>query len=318
MTTLDEVRGRKNVRVASIGECMVEFSNIDLSQNSASIAVAGDTLNTAIYLARSVCRGEIGVSFLTCLGCDPLSLKMIEAIASEGIDCSLIGSIKSRYPGLYVVNTDDHCERSFAYWRSESAARQLFQQDRPNLCDLERFDVVYLSGITLAILENNQRERLIETCEELRGRGTVIAFDTNYRSVLWGTVAEAQSHYDAMFSTTDVAFPSVDDINDIYGKVSKSQALDSLHSRGILEIVLRDGANGTTVRSHGEGDTSLEPDPVDVVDTTAAGDAFNGAYLAARLLGSEITAALKDAQDLVYQVLSFKGAVVPKSKFDDW
>ena len=150
------------IRIACIGECMVEMSPIEngLFQQ----AFAGDTLNTAVYATRSG-GNEIEVSYITALGHDRFSDTMIDFFQNEQIDCEFIPRIKGEFPGLYAIQLDEQGERSFSYWRSDSAARKVFSHGLTDekLEELSRaFDLYYISGITLAILDQDSR-RPVET-----------------------------------------------------------------------------------------------------------------------------------------------------------
>ena len=145
------------VRIACIGECMIELKQIDLVQGAARLGFAGDTLNTTFYLARLGCD----VSYITNLGTDAFSTQMPHRFAAEGINYSLIGRHDTRLPGLYAIETDPGGERSFRYRREDSAAQTLFSRVGASLADLKKFDVIYMSGITLAILPPEVRMALI-------------------------------------------------------------------------------------------------------------------------------------------------------------
>ena len=72
------------MRIASIGECMLELST--LGDDNYSMAYGGDTLNTAVYLARL----GVEVDYVTALGDDPLSKRMVEAWRAEGVGTRLV------------------------------------------------------------------------------------------------------------------------------------------------------------------------------------------------------------------------------------
>ena len=81
-------------RIACIGECMIELSQIDLDRGAARVGFAGDTLNTATYLARL----GADVSYVTNLGVDAFSVRMVDTLRTEGLDTTLIAGLNSRSP----------------------------------------------------------------------------------------------------------------------------------------------------------------------------------------------------------------------------
>ena len=112
------------IRVAAIGECMLELTHRDA--RTLALGFGGDTLNTALYLARTAAGREIAVDYVTALGDDPMSESMIAAWQAEGIGTSRVARLPRRLPGLYLIRTNDAGERRFFYWRSEAAVRSLF------------------------------------------------------------------------------------------------------------------------------------------------------------------------------------------------
>src|SRR5690625_7714236 len=115
---------------------------------------------------------------------------------AEGIGTELVTRVAERNPGLYIIHNSSEGEREFYYWRREAPARELFSDPTASVKlyrQLEQFDCVYLSGITLAILAEGARENLRQCLAKLRTKGVQIAFDSNYRPSLWDSVAQAQA-----------------------------------------------------------------------------------------------------------------------------
>ena len=192
-------------RVACIGEAMVELMLGSADSEDARFAFAGDTLNTAIYLKRLL-PSAARVSYISVLGQDPLSRRMVDFIRSEGIDTQHIGRSKDRSIGLYAIETDDSGERTFSYWRGQSAARTLFQQaDELDFSALANFDSLCLSAITLAILPAHVRHALLAELARLRAETNVtVIFDSNYRPALWESVEIAREVVAAAWRITDM------------------------------------------------------------------------------------------------------------------
>jgi 2-dehydro-3-deoxygluconokinase len=297
-------------RVVCIGECMVELRAT--GANSFARAYSGDVYNTAVYLKRSLPNAQ--VQFLTATGDDAMSGAMRKAWQAEGIDDTLAFTVNGGSPGLYLIENDARGERRFQYWRSHSAARRwltLLRDQGETL--LRGADIVYLSGITLAILDPAERQGALELLRRLRPQVGRIAFDPNVRLKLWETVQAAEAAMQAALSIADIALPSREDaglllhIDDPLGQINRLQGL------GAREIALTLGADGCLV-ADGAVLTRLPAPGVDVIiDTSGAGDAFNGAYLASRLRGGSVVEAAQSGLLLGSRVVTHAGAVVPAS-----
>jgi 2-dehydro-3-deoxygluconokinase len=299
--------------IASIGEPMIELARSLSGPLSYDRRYGGDTLNTAVYLARLLAREAARIQYVTRLGDDPFSDWMIEGFQSEGIDCSLIVRVKDRRPGLYIIDTDAKGERSFSYWRGEAPARQLFED--PDLArQLSAADAIYTSGITLAILSDPGRERLIDLMQGLKAQGRIAAFDTNYRARLW-TTPEIAAHWmrQAIEASTHV-LPSSDDLDQIFGKETSAEAwAGKLAAMGAREIVVKTGG-GPAHTSEGRIDLARDEAPR---DTTGAGDSFNAAYLASRLCGRSVAESVDTAHRLASRVIRYPGAVIARDAMAD-
>lgn len=296
-------------KIACIGECMIELSQLDLDAGRAAVGFAGDTANTAAYLARLGCD----VSYVTNLGQDAFSTRMIAMFGGEGIDCALIGRHDTRLPGIYSIEVDAGGERSFRYWRSESAARTLFSGVGAALADLDGFDVIYVSGITLAILPGDVRAGLIAHLGAFRDAGWMVVFDTNYRPRLWPDADTARAAFSAMWGVTSLGFPSFDDEAALYPATTPEAVLDRIAGLGVGEIALKNGAGGPVLRAGEEVLTPALPKAVKVVDTSGAGDSFNAGYLAARLNGAGLEDAAKAGHALALTVIAHHGALIPRT-----
>jgi len=288
------------LKIACIGEAMVEIS---LGDDPAPLRFAGDTLNTAIYLRRALGSGH-RVSFVSVLGSDPVSAKMMRFIASQGVETDRISAHPEKLPGIYAIGTDEDGERFFLYWRENSAARTLFQDGYDIL---EGFDVIYFSAITLAILPAEIRSNFLTWLQGWKG---VVAFDSNYRPRLWETSEAARRAVSRTYRRADIVMPSLDDEMALFGDGDEQAVLRRLRGFAPRHGALKRGARGPLpivgVRN-GQADFARAKQ---VVDTTAAGDSFNGAYLAAILSGAPETEALAAGHAQALKVVAAQGAIV--------
>lgn len=294
------------MKVACIGECMVEFAQAD--GDLFRRGFGGDTLNTALYLSRL----GVDTAYVTALGDDPLSEAMLAAWQAEGIKTSEVLRMPGRMPGLYMIERDAKGERSFLYWRDRAPARELF--DRADDAMLERlagFDWLYFSGISLSLYGETGRARLAELLAVARKRGGRVAFDGNYRPRGWPDKVAARRAFDAILPLADLVLPTFEDEQMLFGDASAEACVERLRAIGVSEIVVKRGPLGCLI--HAEGKT-IELPPAAVVqpvDTTAAGDSFNAGYLAARIRGATPDAAARAGHRLAAAVIMTPGAVIP-------
>jgi 2-dehydro-3-deoxygluconokinase len=295
-------------RVICIGECMVELRAT--GADAFARAYAGDAYNTAVYLKRSLPDAQ--VQFLTATGDDATSRAMRNAWSAEGIDCALGFTVNGGSPGLYLIENDVRGERRFQYWRSNSAARRWLGvlQDRDETV-LWGADAVYLSGISLAILSPVERAGAIELLRRLRPNVGRIAFDPNVRLALWESAQTAAATIEEVLSIADIALPSTEDAGLLLGVDDPIEQMNRLQGAGAREIAVTLGAVGCLVSDGGVCTRLPAPRAASIVDTSGAGDAFNGAYLATRLGGGSAVEAAESGLALGSRVVTHVGAVVP-------
>lgn len=296
-------------RVAFIGECMVELQKSgDLYKQS----FGGDTLNTALYFSRLTRDHQISSSYITGLGKDTFSQGMLTAWQNEKIDTQFVHISPKKLVGLYAIETRADGERSFHYWRSDSAAKY-WLRERPVdavLQDLKQHQVIYLSGISLAILPQDCREILFTLLELCKKEGITIAFDNNFRPALWESLEEARSCYARMLAVTDMAFLTFDDEQLLYGDTNEEQAIKRTQAFGVTEIVVKRGGDACYVVT-ADGRIEVAANKIDhIVDTTAAGDSFSAGYLAKRVLGGTPQQAAIAGHAVAGKVIQYAGAII--------
>lgn len=306
-------------RIACFGEAMAELMLGSDASSTAALGFAGDTLNTAIYLRRLLGDGS-DVSFLTRLGRDSLSTRALQFIQSENINTDQIALHPDRSIGLYAIETDSEGERTFSYWRSQSAARTLFEtESAPDFSVLANYDVLCFSAITLAILPNEMRQALLNELQRLRtASGLRVVFDSNYRPALWENAQTARDCVSSAWKITDIALPSVDDEQALFEDKDEDAVFERLHSYGIKQGALKRGAAGPKALGNKTTDdcaTVAFPKAEIIVDTTAAGDSFNAGYLSALLSGASDEAAMLAGHHCSLRVIANSGAIIPESQW---
>lgn len=300
-----------NNQVVAIGEVMVELARGD--DGRFGLAVGGDTFNTAVYLARA----GVAVAYATALGDDRYSDRIADLAAAENISGELTLRVPGRMPGLYLIETDDKGERQFAYWRDSAPARELFELPQWGQVaeGLLAARMVYFSGVTLSLYSNAGLGRFLAVLEMAREKGVTVAFDSNYRPRGWrGEVARARTVYAEALKRVDIALPSFDDEAVLWGDASPEATVARLGAFGVREVAVKNGTKDALVAAKDGREWVPVPHSVEAVDTTAAGDSFSAAYLAARLSGEPPLRAAQAGHRLSGEVVQHRGAIIPRAQ----
>lgn len=298
-----EPRGK---RVICFGEVMAELA--DLQADTARVGVGGDTFNTAVYLARL----GTSVRYATALGTDPFSLRIRKRMATEGVGDDLVMTSPDRNCGLYAIEVDAAGERSFTYWRSQSAARQFLDMPRsiPVIAEMAKADVLYLSGISLSLFQTpSQQDKLVDLVGAVRRNGGQVVFDTNYRPAGWASKAQARDTIRAVMPMVSLALPTFEDEQALFGFDRVEDCSDFWREAGVGEVIVKCGPRGAW--SSRDGDWVAPPEVIKPLDTTGAGDSFNAGYLHARLSGASCRQSIARAHALAAAVLGVRGALLP-------
>ena len=293
------------MRVVVFGEGMIE------EQADAAVAWGGDVVNTAVYLARQGATPEL----MTAMGVDAESTRIMAAWAAEGIAVGHVLRDPARTVGRYRITLDDAGQRTFAYDRARSAARAFFDHSEATrtFAWAAGADVLYLTGITLSIFGRDGRERIGALARRVRGRGGQVVFDPNYRPLSWTSAEAAWAAMSALGPAISLAMPSIEDQAALTGAATPEAAAAAWRELGADEVVVKLGSDGAYASSAAASELVAAATPAQIVDTTAAGDAFNAGYIAARLVeGASMREAAERGAALAAEVIGWPGAIAPR------
>ena len=297
-------------RLLAIGECMVELMQADGGLMRKSFA--GDTFNTAYY-ARQFLPADWSVDYLSAVGTDMISDEMLAFMQSHDVGIDHVARIEGRSPGLYMIHLKDG-ERSFSYWRSVSAAKLLARDGDRLRSAIEACDIVVFSGITLAILPAEDIETLLAELRRARAAGKRVVFDPNIRPRLWDDAEYMRATITEGARAATLVMPSLDDETTHFGDASLEETIARYRALGVVDLVVKDGSDGATL-VFGDKRSHVPSAKVEkIVDTTSAGDSFNGAFLARLATGASPEEAARFAADVAAAVIQHHGALVARER----
>lgn len=294
--------------IVFFGECMLEGSK------AAGFSFGGDTLNTAVYLKR-IMPHQLHVLYATAVGMDGDSKRLIDAWQRERIDTQLVQQLPNRPLGRYQILLDDRGERNFKYQRKGSAATAYFEPANTPLeaCLLTKdIDYFYLSGISLAILPEAAKSRLLDCISKFKLRGGKVIFDNNYRPSLW-LDSQPKHYYQQVMQLTDIALLTDEDEYQLFGGSKPEDIIERTQAWQVPEVVIKRGSKPCVISTPNTQETVATTPLADVIDTCAAGDAFAAGYLSKRILGGTCRQAAELGHQLAAIVIQFMGAIVPQS-----
>ena len=296
------------------GECMIEISGDISSLCSSNINMkvnfGGDTFNSAVYFSR-LCKNNFKTFYFTAIGNDKFSEMMMKRFEFENLDTSLIKKIENKSPGLYSIHTNKSGNRSFSYWRNNSAAKFMLNQfnDKKMNNFFKECELFYYSGISSSILEEKYKKKLIQ----LASQAKITAFDFNFRKNLHSNLEKVRKSFIEINELVNVNFVSFDDIIDIFGQTDPFEFVKNIsRPNNIILLRLQDHIIYSYYGTVGRVNVPI----ITAKDKTAAGDSFNGSFLAKETYGShmKIESKILKSHELTREVIKYKGAIIPKSK----
>ncbi len=293
---------RANVDLIALGEPMVEFNQARGSSDQYLQGFGGDTSNCTIAAARLGLR----TAYITRVGSDAFGQMFLDLWQHEGVDIRGVRIDASAHTAVYFVEhpTTGH---TFSYLRAGSAASHIRPVDLP--LDLIRDSkVLHVSGISQAISEC-ACDTAFAAMEAAREAGTKISYDPNLRLKLW-PLPRARAVIMATIPLCDWFLPSLEEAAQLSGLDEPEAVLDWCHARGAPVVALKMGADGTwvstpTMREHLRGHRLAS------VDTTGAGDCFDGAFAARLITGDSPLEAARYANAAAALKTLGYGAVAP-------
>ncbi|TMV14608.1 sugar kinase [Arenibacterium halophilum] len=287
-------------KLVCLGEPMLEFNQ--QPDGRYLPGHGGDTSNCAIAAARQGAK----VEYVTHLGADAFGDSFMDLWAREGIDTSGVRQVATAPTGVYFVTHTD-AGHQFSYFREGSASSRMGPEDLPREA-LETADILHVSGISQAI-STSAADAVFAAIDMVKSAGGRVSYDTNLRLKLW-PINRARAVIHAAMARCDIALPGLEDATLLTGEDDPDRIADFYLALGAKIVALTLGAEGTLVATPDDRQR-ITGRRVEAVDATAAGDTFDGAFLARLIEGDTPFEAARYANAAAALSTQGYGAVAP-------
>ena len=288
-----------------------DISSLENNSSNIKINFGGDTYNSAIYFSR-LTNNKTNTFYSTALGKDNFSKKMISRFKNENIKCDYIRTDGENPPGLYSIEINEKGERSFSYWRDQSPSKYIFlgSKGKKLVKDINNADVFYYTGISAGILDEKQRKDLIK----IGSTATICGFDFNYRSQLHYNKKVSQLLFNEINNRVDIHFVSFDDARELFKIKNPLEIFEIINEK--KNLILIRYKNSIIFKNKQQEIKTVTVPHGEVVDTTAAGDAFNGSFLA--IMNNNKNVPVEEniliSHSVTREVIKHRGAIISKNK----
>lgn len=264
-------------RLIAFGEALVDMLSSRLGTSTAQETftpyAGGAPANVAVACAR------LGVpsQFIGMLGRDQFGDFILEELTSHGVDVRHVVRTSEAKTALAFVSRDDSGERRFDFYRPPSADLLY----RPEHLPEGLFD----SGCILHLCSNTLTEEAITAttfavADKAAAAGALVSVDANLRANLWPDHLVDRARVNALLDRAQLIKLAREELELLRGEESDEHYLQARLAAGAVLVVITDGGEPVTAVT-ARARLRVKPPTVQVVDTTAAGDAFIGGLISA-------------------------------------
>ena len=230
----------------------------------------GAIFNTAIAL------GRLGrpAGMLTGLSSDLFGQQLRNGLEASQVDTSLVVTLDLPTTLAFVRLQDGNA--TYTFYDENSAGRSLTEADLPNIPASVK--ALFFGGISLCSEPGADAYRALA---EREAANRVVMIDPNIRPGFISDEARYRARLSAMIAVADVVKVSGDDLEWMFPDAATEQAAaERLLDEGPAMVLLTQGGDGALALRKGKAPLRVAAGKAKVVDTVAAGDTFNGGFLA--------------------------------------
>lgn len=266
--------------IITLGEGLIELS----SDKSLSLAPTFDKYYGGDTLAAAIAARRLGskVGFISRVGCDYFKEFLLDSWQAEELDISQV-RLTQDSNGMYLLGRPKNGEKEFAYARRKTAASKISVDDISEKY-FENAKYFYTSGVAQT-LSLSAREAIRKAYKISKEKGLTTAYDPNY-SPLITTIEDAKEYFDEIINDIDILFLNAEnDMAQLFDIESVEKIIKHFWDMGMSIVVIKSVSKNGYYTGYAGDIIFTNFIETTKIDTTCAGDAFNGGFLHALASG---------------------------------
>lgn len=261
----------------SLGEILIDLTPADGNTADYRPHPGGAPANVACVMAR---LGH-SAAFVGKVGGDAFGQLCASTIAGCGVQTDYLFTDERHPTTLAVVSLDETGNRSFGFYRENTADVNLSEAD---IAHVPFGDYRIFHFGSLSLTAQTSHDSLHFALGKAKEGGCLISYDPNLRMALWDDRENAKQSLLKMFSYADILKISEEEGEFLFGETDEDRLFDIISGKfNTPLIIITKAERGSACLLGGEKHSSLAF-RVNAIDTTGAGDAFLGGFLH-RMLG---------------------------------
>ena len=259
----------------AIGEALIDFipseTGCDFGNvKSFSPKVGGAPANVLGAFAKLGGKTQL----ITQLGNDPFGDKIVNELAGFNIGLDNVLLTDRANTALAFVSLANDGNRTFSFYRNPSAD-MLYNAENIREEIFEDCYALHFCSVSLGNFPMKEAHK--KAIEHAKKQGAIISFDPNIRFPLWNDKRKLKEAIDEFLSSADIIKISDEEIEFITGTNDIEKGSKMLLENAKI-VLCTCGAEGAYAFTKNAG-VYVPSKKVKAVDTTGAGDAFNGSFL---------------------------------------
>lgn len=231
------------------------------------IAFGGKGANQAVAAGRA----GANIAFIACVGADDIGERIRQQLQQDRIDTAPVETVAEEATGVAMIFVNGEGENNIGIYSGANAALT------PACVD--RHQQVIVNAEALLMQLESPLESVLAAAKIARANATQVILNP----------APATHLSDELLALIDIITPNETEAEILTGIAVKSdedaaRAAQALHDKGISTVLITLGRRGVWLSEQGKG-VRIPGFSVQAIDTIAAGDTFNGAFITARLEG---------------------------------